>query len=66
MESCARSVPPGRLEAWEAVPESGVDNAAYYYSTNNARTARWQAPTLAVMVLCCCSHLIGQGNDIRI
>ena len=29
----------GVVEAWEAVPVSGVENAAYYYSTYTARTA---------------------------
>ena len=27
----------GLAEAWEAVPVSGVENAAYYYSTYNAQ-----------------------------
>ncbi len=53
----------GLAEAWEPVPVSGVENAAYYYSTYNAPD---RAPTSArrkVMILGGGPNRIGQGIE---
>ncbi|MEK7752933.1 MAG: carbamoyl-phosphate synthase large subunit, partial [Acidobacteriota bacterium] len=54
----------GLVEAWEAVPVSGVENAAYYYSTYNAPD-RSTATTnqRKVMVLGGGPNRIGQGIE---
>ena len=54
----------GVVEAWEAVPVSGVENAAYYYSTYNAPD-RTTASTNSrkVMVLGGGPNRIGQGIE---
>lgn len=41
----------GISEGWEAVPVSGVDNAAYYYSTYNAPDSAPQTPGKKIMIL---------------
>ena len=54
----------GVTEAWEAVPVSGVENAAYYFSTYNAPD---QVPTSQkpkVMVLGGGPNRIGQGIEL--
>ncbi len=54
----------GLVEGWHAVPVSGADNAAYYYSTYNAPDA---APATAhprkVMILGGGPNRIGQGIE---
>jgi carbamoyl-phosphate synthase large subunit len=54
----------GVVEAWDAVPVSGVDNAAYYYSTYNAPD---RVPVSAnrkkVMILGGGPNRIGQGIE---
>jgi carbamoyl-phosphate synthase large subunit len=53
----------GLAQAWEAVPVSGVENAAYYYSTYNAPD---QVPTSnrpKIMVLGGGPNRIGQGIE---
>jgi carbamoyl-phosphate synthase large subunit len=54
----------GLVEAWEAVPVSGVENAAYYYSTYNApdRSTASSNPR-KVMVLGGGPNRIGQGIE---
>ncbi len=50
-------------EAWNAVPVSGVENAAYYYSTYNAPDDVPVSPNRKVMVLGGGPHRIGQGIE---
>jgi carbamoyl-phosphate synthase large subunit len=53
----------GRLEAWDAVPVSGVENAAYYYSTYNAPDKVSVSPNRKIMVLGGGPNRIGQGIE---
>ena len=53
----------GVVEAWHAVPVSGVENAAYYYSTYNAPDATTASPNRKVMVLGGGPNRIGQGIE---
>ena len=54
----------GVVEAWEAVPVSGVENAAYYYSTYNAPdTSVASRNPKKVMVLGGGPNRIGQGIE---
>ena len=53
----------GMLEAWEAVPVSGVDNAAYYYSTYNAPDRVAVSDRKKIMVLGGGPNRIGQGIE---
>jgi carbamoyl-phosphate synthase large subunit len=53
----------GVVEAWEPVPVSGVENAAYYYSTYNARDKSESTVTRKVMVLGGGPNRIGQGIE---
>ena len=54
----------GVVEAWEAVPVSGVENAAYYYSTYNAPDRSTASSTeRKVMVLGGGPNRIGQGIE---
>ncbi len=53
----------GLEEAWEAVPVSGVENAAYYFSTNNAPDSVPVSPNRKVMVLGGGPNRIGQGIE---
>jgi carbamoyl-phosphate synthase large subunit len=53
----------GIVEAWEAVPVSGVENAAYYYSTYNAPDSVPRSERPKVMVLGGGPNRIGQGIE---
>ncbi|MBN2216951.1 MAG: carbamoyl-phosphate synthase large subunit [Pirellulales bacterium] len=53
----------GVVEGWHAVPVSGVENAAYYYSTYNAPDATQVSPNRKVMVLGGGPNRIGQGIE---
>jgi carbamoyl-phosphate synthase large subunit len=53
----------GVVEAWEAVPVSGVENAAYYYSTYNAPDSVARSERPKVMVLGGGPNRIGQGIE---
>lgn len=59
----ARRSGSGLEEAWEAVPVSGVENAAYYFSTNNAPDSVPVSPNRKVMVLGGGPNRIGQGIE---
>ena len=51
------------VEGWHPVPVSGVENAAYYYSTYNAPDATDVSPNRKVMVLGGGPNRIGQGIE---
>lgn len=53
----------GLCEAWDAVPVSGVENAAYYYSTYNAKDKVGVSPNRKIMVLGGGPNRIGQGIE---
>jgi len=53
----------GVVECWEAVPVSGVENAAYYYSTYNAPDQVTVSDKPKVMVLGGGPNRIGQGIE---
>ena len=53
----------GVNEAWDAVPVSGVENAAYYYSTYNAEDRVEASPNRKIMVLGGGPNRIGQGIE---
>ncbi len=53
----------GMVEGWEPVPVSGVDNAAYYYSTYNAPDQVVASPNRKIMVLGGGPNRIGQGIE---
>jgi carbamoyl-phosphate synthase large subunit len=53
----------GVVEAWEAVPVSGVENAAYYYSTYNAPDQVAVSDRKKIMVLGGGPNRIGQGIE---
>ncbi|GAG11732.1 unnamed protein product, partial [marine sediment metagenome] len=56
----------GVVEGWHPVPVSGVENAAYYYSTYNApdaTEATEASPTRKIMVLGGGPNRIGQGIE---
>ena len=53
----------GIVEAWEPVPVSGVENAAYYYSTYNARDKIEVSDRKKIMVLGGGPNRIGQGIE---
>ncbi|NQU86818.1 MAG: carbamoyl-phosphate synthase large subunit, partial [Mariniphaga sp.] len=53
----------GLDEAWEPVPVSGVDNAAYYYSTYNAPNKVKVSNNKKIMVLGGGPNRIGQGIE---
>ena len=53
----------GKIEAYEAVPVSGVENAAYYYSTYNAKDTVPVSPNKKVMILGGGPNRIGQGIE---
>jgi carbamoyl-phosphate synthase large subunit len=53
----------GLSEAWEAVPVSGVENAAYYYSTYNAPDTVSVSARKKIMVLGGGPNRIGQGIE---
>jgi carbamoyl-phosphate synthase large subunit len=58
-----RRVELGVVETWEPVPVSGVDNAAYYYSTYNAPDKVAVSNRKKVMVLGGGPNRIGQGIE---
>lgn len=53
----------GMVEAWEPVPVSGVENAAYYYSTYNAPDKVSVSDRKKIMVLGGGPNRIGQGIE---
>jgi len=53
----------GIVEAWEPVPVSGVDDAAYYYSTYNAADRVSVSDRKKIMVLGGGPNRIGQGIE---
>ena len=53
----------GVVEAWDALPVSGVENAAYYYSTYNRPDKVTSSPRKKVMVLGGGPNRIGQGIE---
>ncbi len=53
----------GVVEAWEPVPVSGVENAAYYFSTYNAPDKVGTSKNRKVMVLGGGPNRIGQGIE---
>jgi carbamoyl-phosphate synthase large subunit len=53
----------GAVEAWEAVPVSGVENAAYYFSTYNAPDSVPTSGRRKVMILGGGPNRIGQGIE---
>jgi carbamoyl-phosphate synthase large subunit len=58
-----RRIALGIVEAWDAVPVSGVENAAYYYSTYNAPDRVPTSRRRKVMVLGGGPNRIGQGIE---
>ncbi|MBM4275113.1 MAG: carbamoyl-phosphate synthase large subunit [Deltaproteobacteria bacterium] len=59
----ARRLALGLSQAWEAVPVSGVENAAYYYSTYNAPDSVTVSDRPKIMVLGGGPNRIGQGIE---
>jgi carbamoyl-phosphate synthase large subunit len=59
----ARRTALGVVEAWDAVPVSGVEKAAYYYSTYNAPNKVPTSSRKKVMVLGGGPNRIGQGIE---
>ncbi|MBW2989625.1 carbamoyl-phosphate synthase large subunit, partial [Candidatus Woesearchaeota archaeon] len=53
----------GKVEAWEPVPVSGVEDSAYYYSTYNAPDKSSVSPGKKVMVIGGGPNRIGQGIE---
>ncbi|HEY9174524.1 MAG TPA: carbamoyl-phosphate synthase large subunit [Verrucomicrobiae bacterium] len=53
----------GVVEAWDALPVSGIENAAYYYSTYNRPDKVASSPRKKVMVLGGGPNRIGQGIE---
>ena len=53
----------GKTEAWRAVPVSGVENAAYYYSTYNAKDEVPVSANKKIMILGGGPNRIGQGIE---
>ncbi len=53
----------GVVEAWDAVPVSGVENAAYYYSTYNGPDRVGASKRRKIMVLGGGPNRIGQGIE---
>ena len=58
-----RRIGLGVVEAWHPVPVSGVENAAYYYSTYNAPDAVTVSNRKKIMVLGGGPNRIGQGIE---
>ena len=58
-----RRIALGVVEAWDAVPVSGVESAAYYYSTYNAPDRVPVSQNRKVMVLGGGPNRIGQGIE---
>jgi len=53
----------GKIEQYEAIPVSGVKDAAYYYSTYNAKDSVPVSPNKKVMILGGGPNRIGQGIE---
>ncbi len=53
----------GVIEAWDAVPVSGVENASYYYSTYNGPDRVERSSRRKVMILGGGPNRIGQGIE---
>ena len=53
----------GVVEGWHPVPVSGVDDAAYYYSTYNAEDVTDVSPNRKIMILGGGPNRIGQGIE---
>jgi carbamoyl-phosphate synthase large subunit len=53
----------GVVEGWHAVPVSGVENAAYYYSSYNAKDTVGVSANQKIMVLGGGPNRIGQGIE---
>ena len=58
-----RRIKLGVVEAWEPVPVSGVENAAYYFSTYNAPDRVGVSDKRKIMVLGGGPNRIGQGIE---
>jgi carbamoyl-phosphate synthase large subunit len=58
-----RRIALGVVEAWEAIPVSGVKNAAYYFSTYNAPDKAPVSNKKKIMVLGGGPNRIGQGIE---
>jgi carbamoyl-phosphate synthase large subunit len=58
-----RRISLGLSEAWEPVPVSGVENAAYYYSTYNAPDKVEVTKNRKIMILGGGPNRIGQGIE---
>lgn len=58
-----RRISLGVVEGWEAVPVSGVENAAYYFSTYNAPDSTSASKRRKVMILGGGPNRIGQGIE---
>jgi len=58
-----RRISLGVVEGWEPVPVSGVENAAYYFSTYNAPDKTTSSNQRKVMVLGGGPNRIGQGIE---
>ncbi len=58
-----RRISLGVVEAWEPVPVSGVENAAYYFSTYNAPDKVQVSKKRKIMVLGGGPNRIGQGIE---
>jgi len=58
-----RRISAGIVEGWEPVPVSGVENAAYYFSTYNAADKTASSGRRKVMVLGGGPNRIGQGIE---
>ncbi len=59
----ARRIALGAVECWDAIPVSGVDKAAYYYSTYNGPDRVAVSTRKKVMVLGGGPNRIGQGIE---
>jgi len=59
----SRRIALGVVEAWEPVPVSGVENAAYYFSTYNAPDKVATSSNKKIMVLGGGPNRIGQGIE---
>jgi len=58
-----RRISLGLVEAWDAVPVSGVENAAYYYSTYNGPDKVGASKRRKILVLGGGPNRIGQGIE---
>jgi len=63
MEIRTRRTALGMVEGWEPVPVSGVEDAAYYFSTYNAPDKVEVSPARKVMILGGGPNRIGQGIE---